>query len=371
MPVPDDQLPVLLPREVDFTPEGHSPLGSVPDFVATTCPTCGKPARRDTDTMDTFVDSSWYFLRYTSPGTRDAAFDRKAVDFWLPVDQYMGGVEHAILHLLYSRFFVKALRDCGLLGFDEPFTRLRNQGMIIHGGGKMSKSKGNVQAPDRMVQSHGADAVRLYMLFIAPWSDGGVWYDEGIDGTRRFLAGVHHLVTTSYPGEGAKSLQTPDERELVRLTHQTIKAVTDDIEHFKFNTYVASLMKLRNALQDAHRSDLATSVEYRRAIDAMLLLLAPAAPHLAEELWAVTGHGYSIHQHAWPSYDEALAAAEEFELVVQVNGRVRDRVPLPVGTDEDHVRQTVLARPKIAVLLGGRAPRKIIYIPGKILSIVL
>ncbi|MEA2645174.1 MAG: leucyl-tRNA synthetase [Chloroflexota bacterium] len=369
--VPDDQLPVLLPREVDFTPEGHSPLGSVPEFVATTCPTCGKPARRDTDTMDTFVDSSWYYLRYTSPGLAGAAFDPAAVDFWMPVDQYMGGVEHAILHLLYSRFFVKALRDGGMLAFDEPFTRLRNQGMIIHGGSKMSKSKGNVKAPDLMVHSHGADAVRLYMLFIAPWSDGGLWYDEGIDGTRRFLTGVHHLVTTSYPADDAAPLESAEERELVRLTHQTIRAVTEDIEHFKFNTYVASLMKLRNALQDAHRTELARSVEYRRAIDALLLLLAPAAPHLAEELWRVTGHDYSIHQHAWPTFDESLAAADEFELVVQVNGKVRDRVMLPVGTDEDHVRQTVLARPKVADLLDGRSPKKIIYIPGRVLSIVL
>ena len=371
VPVKDEDLPVLLPPTTDFKPSGESPLGAVKDFVKTTCPVCGRTARRDTDTMDTFVDSSWYYLRYTSPHEDWAPFNRQAVDFWMPVDQYMGGVEHAILHLLYSRFIVKALRDCGLLSINEPFTRLRNQGMIVFGGAKMSKSKGNVQAPDEMVRSHGADAVRLYMLFIAPWSDGGVWYDEGIDGTRRFLTGVHYLVTGTYPREAGAGNDTPEERELVRLTHQTIRSCTEDIEAFKFNTYVAGLMKLRNALQDAHTTDRAKSVEYRRAIDALLLLMAPAAPHLAEELWVATGHEYSIHQQPWPQYDDSLAAAEEFELVVQVNGKVRDRLMLPVGADEDRVRQTVLARPRISELLDGQAPRKIIYVPGRILSIVL
>ena len=371
VPVRDEDLPVLLPEAVDFRPSGESPLAAVKEYVDTTCPVCGKPARRDTDTMDTFVDSSWYYLRYTSPNDDTEAFDRKLVDFWMPVDQYMGGVEHAILHLLYSRFFVKALRDCGLLSINEPFTRLRNQGMIVHGGAKMSKSKGNVMAPDEMVRSHGADAVRLYMLFIAPWSDGGVWQEKGIDGTRRFLAGVHYLVANTYPQEATSGIGTPEERQLVRLTHQTIRACTQDIEGFEFNTYVASLMKLRNALQDVHDTDVAKSVEYRRAIDALLLLMAPAAPHLAEELWQATGHEYSIHQQVWPQHDETLAAVDEFELVVQVNGRVRDRLMLPVGTDEDRVRQTVLARPRIVELLNGASPRKIIYVPGKILSIVL
>jgi leucyl-tRNA synthetase len=369
--VRDEDLPVLLPREVDFKPHGKSPLASVSEFVSATCPKCGKPANRDTDTMDTFVDSSWYYLRYTSPHDDTAAFDRKAVDFWMPVDQYMGGVEHAILHLLYSRFLIKALRDCGLLSIDEPFTRLRNQGMIVHAGAKMSKSKGNVQAPDAMVRSHGADAVRLYMLFIAPWSDGGVWYDEGIDGTRRFLTGVHYLVSNTYPADPKSSTSTTEERELARLTHQTIRACTEDIEAFKFNTYVASLMKLRNALQDAHKTELATSTEYRRSLDTLLLLLAPAAPHLAEELWQLTGHGYSIHQQRWPQFDTGLAAAEEFELVVQVNGKVRDRVRVQVGTDEDHVRQLALSLPRISGLLNGQSPRKIIYVPGKIINIVV
>ncbi|MDQ6746711.1 MAG: class I tRNA ligase family protein, partial [Candidatus Dormibacteraeota bacterium] len=314
--------------------------------------------------------SSWYYLRYASPNYEDAPWNPEALRFWQPVDQYMGGVEHAILHLLYSRFFVKALRDCGLLQFDEPFLRLRNQGMITHGGGKMSKSKGNVKAPDEMVKSHGADAVRLYMLFIAPWADGGVWNEEGIDGTRRFLSGVHYLATQSYPGKDATEGNSLEERELVRLTHQTIKACTDDIESFKFNTYVSSLMKLRNALQERSRTPAAGTAAYRHALDALLLLLAPAAPHLAEDLWVSTGHSYSIHQQRWPAYDEGLLAAAEFELVVQVNGKVRDRMMLPVGVDEDHVRQAVLSRPRVVELLEGRSPRKIIYVEGKILSIV-
>ena len=362
---------MLLPREAEFRPTGDSPLASVREFIDASCPVCGKPGRRETDTMDTFVDSSWYYLRYCSPHDDQAAFDPDAVRFWMPVDQYMGGIEHAILHLLYSRFFVKALRDCGLLQIDEPFRRLRNQGMITYGGGKMSKSKGNVKSPDAMVKSHGADAVRLYMLFIAPWSDGGVWNEEGIDGTRRFLTGVHYLATVAYPGEGATDGDSSEERALVRLTHQTIKAVTEDIETFKLNTYVSNLMKLRNALQDASRTAAGRSVAYRRAVDALLILLAPAAPHLAEELWSTTGHAYSVHRQRWPLYDASLVRAEEFELVVQVNGKVRDRLMLPVGIDEDRARQTVLARPKITEILDGRSSKKIIYIEGKILSIVV
>src|SRR6202171_4217352 len=368
--VPEADLPVLLPRDVDFKPTGASPLATSAEFVNTACPICGKPARRETDTMDTFVDSSWYYLRYTSPHYSHGPFDRRAVDYWMPVDQYMGGIEHAILHLLYSRFFIKALRDCGVLSFDEPFTRLRNQGMIVFGGAKMSKSRGNVRAPDEMVRSHGADAVRLYMLFIAPWSEGGSWYGEGIDGTRRFLTGVHFLATQTSPNDPVEG-DSREERDLVRLTHQTIKSCTEDIEAFKFNTYVAGLMKLRNALQDKHTTETARTGAYRRAIDALILLLAPAAPHLAEELWRATGHDYSVQLQRWPEYDENLSASDEFELVVQVNGKVRDRLMLPVGTDEDRVRQTVLARPRIVGLLNGGQPRKVIYIPGKILSIVL
>jgi leucyl-tRNA synthetase len=370
VPVPEADLPVRLPREVDFKPTGDSPLARSAAFVNTTCPVCGKPARRETDTMDTFVDSSWYYLRYTSPHETEAPFNRRAVDYWMPIDQYMGGIEHAILHLLYSRFFVKALRDIGLLSFGEPFKRLRNQGMIVFGGAKMSKSRGNVRAPDDMVRSHGADAVRLYMLFIAPWSEGGSWYEEGIDGTRRFLTGVHFLATQTFPAD-IQEMDTPEARELVRLTHQTIQDCTEDVEHFKFNTYVANLMKLRNALQDVHKTEVAWSGAYKRAIDALILLLSPAAPHLAEELWRVTGHEYSVHQQPWPEYDASLSAANEFELVVQVNGKVRDRIMLPVGSDEDHVRQTALARPRIVELLNGGQPRKVIYIPGKILSIVV
>jgi leucyl-tRNA synthetase len=221
-----------------------------------------------------------------------------------------------------------------------------------------------------MVQSHGADAVRLYMLFIAPWSEGGSWYEEGIDGTRRFLNGVHFLASQTYPKHATEG-DSHEERGLVRMTHQTIKSCTEDVEAFKFNTYISSLMILRNALQDVHRTAVAGTAAYRRAIEALLLLLAPAAPHLAEELWQITGHEYSVHQQPWPDYDRALSAAEEFELVVQVNGKVRDRLMLPVGVDEDRVRQTVLGRPKIVDLLDGRQPRKVIYIPGRIFSIVL
>ena len=368
--VPETELPVLLPAEADFQPGGESPLARVEEFVNVTCPLCGKPARRDTDTMDTFVDSSWYFLRYLSPGDETASFERDAADYWLPVDQYMGGVEHAILHLLYSRFFVKALRDIGLLGINEPFTRLRNQGMIVHGGAKMSKSKGNVMAPDEMVRSHGADAVRLYMLFIAPWSDGGMWDDTGIDGTRRFLSRVHFLATETYPREVTDGTGGEEEHGLLRLAHRTIQRCTEDIEAFKFNTYVARLMELSNALQKQAHTTVAQTHAYRFGIETLLLLLAPAAPHLAEELWVATGHPYSVHQQHWPMSDPALVVEDEFELVIQVDGKVRDRVRLPAAASEEHVREVALGRPRIAELLNGGSPRKVIYIPGRLLSIV-
>jgi leucyl-tRNA synthetase len=371
VPVPESALPVLLPREADFKPGGESPLARVKEFVETVCPICGEKARRETDTMDTFVDSSWYYLRYTSPRDEEAAFDQDNVHYWMPVDQYMGGVEHAILHLLYSRFLIKGLRDTGLLKFSEPFTRLQNQGMIIQGGAKMSKSRGNVIPPDKMVVTHGADAVRLYLMFMGPWAEGGIWHNEGLNGTRSFLNRVHHLASQTYPKEMSEEFDAGREHELVRLTHKTIKRCSEDVEAFKFNTYIARLMEFTNALQKESKTEVARSSAYRRALEALLLLLAPCAPHLAEELWVLTGHEYSIHQQRWPAYDDALVAEGEFELVVQVNGKVRDRVTLPVGTPEDRVHQVVLARPKIAQLLDGQTPRKMIYVPGKLLSIVV
>jgi leucyl-tRNA synthetase len=364
-------LPIKLPEGAEFLPGGDSPLARVPSFVDTTCPVCGKPARRETDTMDTFVDSSWYYLRYTSPDDVEQAFDPELVKFWMPVDQYMGGAEHATLHLLYARFFTRALRDLGLVDFSEPFKGLRNQGMIVLDEGKMSKSKGNVIPPDALVASHGADALRLYEMFIAPWAEGGVWQERGIDGTRRFLARVHYLATRTYPTSPVEAGAAEAERELLRLAHRTIKRSTDYLENFKFNTYVAGLMELANALQAASRTDVQKTHGYKFAIDSLLLLLAPAAPHLAEEMWMTTGHGYSIHQQPWPSYDAGLEAAEEFELVVQVNGKVRERLQLPVGLEEDRVRELVFARPRVAELLAGKSPRNVIYVPGKLISIVV
>jgi leucyl-tRNA synthetase len=235
----------------------------------------------------------------------------------------------------------------------------------------MSKSKGNVVAPDEMVRTHGADAVRLYLMFMGPWDEGGLWSERGIDGTRRFLKAVHYLATNTYPSGVHESADAAGERELLRLTHRTIKRSTEDLEAFKFNTYVARLMELRNALETAARGELRSTHAYRFAIDSLLLLLAPAAPHLAEELWVATGHQYSIHQQPWPAFDEGLVAADEFELVVQVNGKVRDRLTLPVGIEEDRVRELVFARPRVAELLEDKTPRKVIYVPGKLLSIVV
>ncbi|MFO7712005.1 MAG: leucine--tRNA ligase [Dehalococcoidia bacterium] len=371
VPIPDEDLPVLLPPDAEFKPTGESPLKYSESFVNTACPGCGGPAQRETDTMDSFVCSSWYFLRYTSPETMDAPFDDALVKHWLPVDLYTGGAEHAVMHLFYARFFTKALRDIGLIDFDEPFTRLFNQGIIVYGGGKMSKSKGNVISPDDYVAECGADAVRGYLMFIGPWELGGEWNDSGLVGISRWLNRVWSLLTADYrPSNGATS-DGEHEREFRHMLHKTIKKVAADLERLRFNTMLASLMELTNYLSKIREAGAVPDSLWREATRTLLLLLAPTAPHLSEELWARTGHTYSVHTQAWPEYDEELAREEEITLAIQVNGKLRDKVVVPASITEAEARQLALGRERVKVYIDEKRLSNVIYVPKRVVNIVL
>jgi leucyl-tRNA synthetase len=368
VPVPEEDLPVLLPPDAEFKPTGESPLKYCHSFVNTNCPKCSGPARRETDTMDTFMCSSWYFLRYTSPKTRLASFNAAKVKYWLPVDLYTGGAEHAVMHLFYARFFIKALRDMGLIDFDEPFTRLFNQGIIIYRGDKMSKSRGNVIAPDEYVTKLGADAVRGYLMFVGPWELGGEWNDRGIVGISRWLNRVWSLIIANY----ASRVVDPDaEKEFLRLTHNTIKEVTADLEKFRFNTMLASLMEFSNYLSKIKESRVVSGSLWREAISCFLLLLAPTAPHLAEELWNRTGHPYSIHNQSWPEYDEELTKEKEITLVIQVNGKLRDKVLVPASITEAEAKELALGREKVKAYIDGEKLARVIYVPKRVVNIVV
>jgi len=373
VPVPEQDLPVLLPEDAEFRPTGESPLKYHEQFVNTTCPRCSAPAKRETDTMDTFMCSSWYFLRYASSHYDAAAFDPEKVKYWLPVDLYTGGAEHAVMHLLYARFFIKALRDMGLVAFDEPFTRLFNQGIIIAERQKMSKSRGNVITPDEYVSELGADAVRAYLMFVAPWEQGGEWNDSGISGIGRWLNRVWGLVLGGYSSKGEVSLalRQKAERELSRITHQTIKKVTNDLEGLRFNTMIAALMEFTNYLARDKEAGYIAESAWKEAVDTLLLLLAPTAPHLAEELWQRMGHDYSIHNQSWPGWNEALAKEEEITLVVQVNGKLRDRVTVPASITEAEARQISLERQRVKAYLEGKEIINMIYVPGRLINLVV
>jgi len=372
VPVPEDQLPVLLPDDVEFMPTGESPLKFHEEFLHTTCPHCGEPALRETDTMDTFMCSSWYQYRYLSPHYADGPWDPEEGRYWLPVDQYTGGIEHATMHLMYTRFFTKALRDIGIVDFDEPMLRLYNQGMVLgEDGEKMSKSRGNVISPDDLVKTYGAAIVRTYLMFFARWDQGGPWDSQGIKGPRRFLEDVWSLVVEDRAVDGTGSESAADVRALRRKTHQTIRKVTEDLESFSFNTAVAALMEMRNALQDAKKTPLYGTLAWDEAIETLLLLLCPIAPHITEELWARLGKPYSIHQQRWPAWDEAVAAEELLTLVVQVNGKVRDRIQVQAGVTEEKARELALTSEKVQPYLGDKKPRKVIYVPGKLVNIVV
>jgi leucyl-tRNA synthetase len=368
VPVPEKDLPVLLPPDAEFKPTGESPLKYCRSFVNTTCPNCSGPARRETDTMDTFMCSSWYFLRYTSTKTRDAPFDAAKVRRWLPVDLYTGGAEHAVMHLFYARFFIKALKDMDLVDFDEPFIRLFNQGTIVYGGDKMSKSRGNVIAPDEYVAKLGADAVRGYLMFVGPWELGGEWNDRGIVGVSRWLNRVWSLVTTDY---NSRAVDNEAEKELLHLTHKTIKEVTADLAKFRFNTMLSSLMEFSNYLSKVKETGVVSDSLWRETISDFLLLLAPTAPHLAEELWSETGHHYSIHNRPWPEYDEELAREEEITLVIQVNGKLRDKVVVPASITEVEAKELALSRERVKAYIDGKKLTKVIYVPRRVVNIVV
>ena len=369
--VPEDQLPVRLPEDVEFQGSSEAegnPLATSADFVNTTCPRCGGPAKRETDTMDTFMDSSWYFLRYTSPKDDEGPFDAENVRYWLPVDQYMGGAEHAVMHLLYSRFFMRVLRDLGLVDFREPFMRLFNQGEVLGPDGKrMSKSHGNVVNPDEHVQRSGADAVRGWLAFLGPWDQGGPINESALGAIRDLLRDLWNLATAPAP----EQRDGAGDQELRRAVHTAIKGIGQDIEGFRFNTMISKLMILRNELKRTQGQVGAGA--WDEAIRAFLLLAAPVFPHVTEELWTVVhGWPYSIHQQRWPEYDESVLAQSHVTLVVQVNGRVRDQVVLDatLARDEAQVRQAVLELPKIKQHLAGAAVRKFVFVPGKLANIV-
>jgi leucyl-tRNA synthetase len=393
--VPYDQLPVSLPNVTTFTGRGDSPLAQVSEFVNTTCPKCGGPARRETDTMDTFVDSSWYFLRFADPHNQTLPFDPEAAEYWMPVDFYSGGVEHAILHLLYSRFFTRVLRDVGLVRFSEPFKRLLTQGMVLKNGAVMSKSKGNVVDPDDMLAKYGADALRLYVMFVAPPEKEVEWSDAGLEGSFRFLVRVWRLVdhwAETIGGEGMPECGddcTEAERGLRRKTHETIRRVTVDIEErMHLNTAVSSLMELVNELyafsettphgaptrggppvgRIERKQTVAVLCE---AINALVVMISPFAPHTAEELWEMLDHPGGLAQARWPSFDAQVARAEEVVVPVQINGKVRARLTLPANLSEEELRIRVLADPAVQNHTAGKTVRKVVVAKGPLVSIVV
>ncbi|BAF59020.1 leucyl-tRNA synthetase [Pelotomaculum thermopropionicum SI] len=379
VPVPESDLPVLLPMDVEFKPTGQSPLAECPEFVNAACPSCGGPGKRETDTMDTFMCSSWYYYRYTSPRDNDAPWDRNKVDYWLPVDQYIGGVEHAILHLLYSRFFTKVLYDLKLVSNLEPFSNLLTQGMVLKDGAKMSKSRGNVVSPEDIVARYGADTARLFILFAAPPERDLEWSDQGVEGCYRFLNRVWRLVMPlagllkEAPAAVSGKLVGAN-REMRRVTHSTIKKVTEDISaRFNFNTAVSAIMELVNALyqfREIPESDRNPAV-LREAVESLLLLLAPFAPHITEELWEATGHRGSIHLQPWPSYDPEAIAEDEITIVVQINGRVRERLLVPAGITPQEMQDRVMKEPRVMRMVEGKKVAKVITVPGKLVNIVI
>lgn len=366
--IPEEQLPVLLPEDVEWLPTGESPLKLHPTWKQTTCPICGHAAERETDTMDTFMCSSWYHLRYLSPDYAEWPYDQAEYDYWMPVDTYTGGIEHATMHLIYTRFFHKAGRDMGIMTGPEPMRQLRNQGIVLgEDSEKMSKSRGNVVAPDDLVEKYGADTVRAYLMFFARWDLGGPWNSSGIEGTARWLRRVWNLVTEQAEGKSDPTTL----RELRRKLHQTLRNVQHDFENFEFNTIISSLMELLNEMYKARDHGAAGTPEWEEAIDIYLRMMAPVTPHIAEELWAYLGKPYSIHNQAWPEVDEEAAAEERITLVVQVNGKIRDRIEVPAEINDEDAKTAALASQVVQRYLNGKVPRKVIVVPGKLINIVV
>ncbi len=370
-PVPDTELPVLLPEDVAWKPTGESPLKLHPTWKQAKCPICGEPAERETDTMDTFMCSSWYHLRYLSPHYDKGPFDPKEYDYWMPVDTYTGGIEHANMHLIYTRFFHKALRDMGITEGSEPMIQLRNQGMVLgEDNEKMSKSRGNVVAPDELVERYGADAVRSYLMFFARWDMGAPWNSSGIDGTVRWLRRVWALVID--PVQATPGTCSDETRRMLRRrVHQILKRVTRDFKQFEFNTIVSGLMELLNEMTKAREAGVYGTPEWNEAVDIYLRMLAPVAPHIAEELWAQTGRKYSIHNQTWPAVDEEAVKEGEITIPVQINGKLRDRVIVPADASEEDIRSAALASETVQKFLGGKPPKKVIVAQKKLVNIVV
>jgi leucyl-tRNA synthetase len=378
VPVPEKDLPVILPKDVAFTGEGGNPLARVESFSKVTCPKCGKAARRETDTMDTFVQSSWYFLRYCCPEFDNGPIEKGEAEYWMSVDQYIGGIEHAVLHLLYARFFTKVMRDLGHVDIDEPFTNLLTQGMVIKDGSKMSKSKGNVVDPDALIQKYGADTARVFSLFAAPPEKDLDWSDQGVDGSYRFLNRVWKLVFELKPlidesGKLEVDRLGDEGKALRRVLHKTIRKVTEDVgDRFHFNTAISAIMELVNAVSSFDsKADSANRPVLKESIDALVLMLAPFAPHFAEELWHELGHNGGVEAQGWPKFDPSAAVDEELLVVLQVNGKLRGKVTVPAGATQEAVQSAAFADPKVQVYLEGKTIRKVIFVPGKLLNIVV
>ena len=383
VPVPDDQLPVLLPEQIEITQQDGSPLSRVPSFVNATCPRCGGPARRETDTMDTFVDSSWYFYRYPDAHNASAPFSREKIDYWFPIDQYIGGVEHAILHLIYSRFWTRVMRDLGLVSNDEPATRLFTQGMVISNGAKMSKSRGNVVSPDDMIARYGADAARMYSLFAAPPDRDLDWQEDGVAGVSRFLGRVYRLamryrdVVRTRAGKPPATPTSPLAQALLRKLHQTISKITQDFAgRWHFNTDIAAVMELVNEITAAEPGLAEMPAEasaqlMATIVPSLILLLAPFAPYLTAELWSETGGAGALLRHPWPTFDPDLAREEELEIPVQVNGKLRAVVRLLPGAGSEAMQQAALAEPKVQAAIAGKQIVKVVVVPNKLINIVV
>jgi len=354
VPVPYEELPVQLPKDAPFTGEGGSPLCKVKEFLNARCPKCSSPAQRETDTMATFFDSSWYFLRFCSPGYDKGPFDKEEAGYWMPVDQYIGGIEHAILHLLYSRFFTKFFQDLGLIDFSEPFIRLLTQGMVLKDGQVMSKSRGNIVDPDSIIKKYGADTLRLFILFAAPPETELEWDERGIEGASKFLNRVWRI---------QENLKDSADHFLIRALHKTIKKVSEDFQGFKFNTAIASLMELTNAIYQSGAS--------QQVLETLAIMLSPIAPHFCEELWQILGNKESIFKAGWPKYDLAFLKEEKITIVVQVNGKLRAKIEVAADISEKELKEMVLADEKIKTWLENKPPKNFILIPQKLVNIVV
>ncbi len=378
VPVPDKDLPVELPLDIEFTGKGGSPLSKIESFLNTKCPECGGDAKRETDTMDTFVESSWYFLRYASPNYAEGIFDKEEVSYWLAVDQYIGGIEHAILHLLYARFFTKALRDLGICDLDEPFKNLLTQGMVIKDGAKMSKSIGNIVDPDDMIAKYGADTVRLFIMFAAPVNRDLDWSEEGIEGAFRFLNRVWRLVfdvyerikdfkgVTTKPGKLSKPA-----KELLTKTHKTIKKVTDDLDRFSFNTAIAAVMELLNDVSKFEPNGENDTPVLRESIKTIIRLLYPMAPHISEELWHELGYEETLVDKEWITWDKDLVESAAINIVVQINGKVRSQIIMDPDSDQDQMKEAAFADEKVQSFIAGKEPKKVIVVPKRLVNIVI